>query len=93
MKAVFILPVFPAAITTPLLEAIILTASTTISLNIIATGIIGLITPFTANIIKTEFTNTLSAIASANLPKSVTIFLFLAIYPSKKSVIEASINN
>jgi hypothetical protein len=39
--------------------------------------------------VKTARTKTLSAIASKNLPRSVTRLYFLAIYPSKKSVKEA----
>ena len=39
-----------------------------------------------ADIINAEITNILSAKGSINLPKSVIILLFLAMYPSKKSV-------
>ena len=39
--------------------------------------------PFTAKITKTEFTKTLSAIASNNFPLSVIKLSLLAIIPSK----------
>ena len=46
--------------------------------DLISIGTIGLIKPSAAKIIKTGFTNTLSAIASNILPKSVTKLYFLA---------------
>ena len=42
--------------------------------------------------IKADNTSSLSARGSINLPKSVTKLYFLAIFPSKKSVIDAIIN-
>ena len=42
--------------------------------------------------INADKTNNLSANGSINFPKSVTRLCFLAILPSKKSVIDANIN-
>ena len=56
------------------------------------TGIITGIKPSAAKIISIPLTNILSAIASITFPKSVTKLFFLAICPSKKSVILAIIN-
>ena len=53
---------------------------------------IGDINPCADNIIKLELTSILSAMASTNLPKSVTMLFFLAIQPSRKSVNDAIAN-
>jgi TM2 domain-containing membrane protein YozV len=45
------------------------------------------------SIIRIVITNILSAIGSRKVPKVVTIFLFLAIYPSIKSVPMAKTKN
>ena len=59
------------------------------SLVIITTGITTEITRLYARTMSKPFTNTLSAIASATLPKSVTKLFLRAIWPSKKSDTEA----
>ena len=92
-NVVLILPDFIAATTFPLLPAIILIVSTTVSLKTIITVIAGDTIPCAVKIIKLELTSILSAIASVILPKSVTILRLLAIWPSIASVIDAIANN
>ncbi|WP_244495814.1 hypothetical protein, partial [Escherichia coli] len=78
---------FPAAITFPSAAAIALNMLTVSSLaTIIIT--IQLLTRWSSIIhVRAEITNSLSATGSINFPKSVTRLYFLAIFPSKASVI------
>ena len=82
---VFNLPSIDAATTLPFCPDIILHESTTISRDIITTGITIDIAPSYARIINKPFTNNLSAMASITLPKSVTKLYLRAIYPSNES--------
>ena len=91
VKAVFSLPHIPAATTIPLFAARSLSPDTINSLAVMIMNGMALI--FTSlNSTKTAraaITRTLSAKGSRNLPKLVTRFLDLAIFPSRASVIEA----
>ncbi|MPM77897.1 hypothetical protein SDC9_124906 [bioreactor metagenome] len=89
---VFILPPPLAAITFPSAAAIALKMLTVSSLaTIIMT--IQPATKFDSIIhIRADITNNLSAKGSINFPKSVTKLFFLAIWPSRASVIDAIIN-
>ena len=91
-EKVLCLPILLASNTIPLFNAnkripVIVNSRTIIKITIQA-----LITCNCRNAQKTPIVRILSAIGSKSFPKSETIFFFLAIYPSKKSVEEAKIN-
>ena len=89
---VLIFPPPLAAITFPLSAAIALKILTVSSLATIIITIQPATKLYSIMHINADKTNNLSANGSINFPKSVTRLCFLAILPSKKSVIDANIN-